>query len=309
MARKLRIEYAGAIYHLMNRGERREPIFRDDRDRRRFLQTLGQTCQKTGWQIHAFCLMPNHIHLVAETPQANLVAGMKWLLGTYTMRFNRRLTGHLFAGRYKSMVVDGSGTGYLRSVCDYVHFNPVRAKMLKPGQPLKDYPWSSYPAYVRSPRQRPSWLRVDRWLGEHGIRQDSVAGRRELGWRMEERRRQELGFACKAMRRGWYLGNEQFRKELLEQMKGKLGAHHSGPERQASAEAHALGLIRQELHRLGCTATQLMRQSGRAQTKLALADKLREQPTMPVWWIAQQLGYRSWKYLNNELYLRRKGVT
>jgi REP element-mobilizing transposase RayT len=132
MARKLRVEYEGAIYHVMNRGDRRETIFKDDPDRMLFLETLGQTCLKTDWQMHAWCLMGNHFHLVVETPKANLVAGMKWFLGTYTGRFNRRhkLFGHLFSGRYKALIVDGSGTGYLRTVCDYVHLNPARAKLL-----------------------------------------------------------------------------------------------------------------------------------------------------------------------------------
>jgi putative transposase len=90
MARKLRVEYAGAIYHVVSRGDRRGRIFRDDKDRQVFLETLGQACGKTDWQVHALCLMPNHFHLVVETPNANLVAGMKWFLGTYTSRFNRR---------------------------------------------------------------------------------------------------------------------------------------------------------------------------------------------------------------------------
>jgi len=90
MARKLRVEYAGAIYHVMNRGDRRERIFMDDADRQRFVDTLGEACAKTGWQIHAYVLMPNHFHVVVETPQPNLVAGMKWLLGSYPSRFNRR---------------------------------------------------------------------------------------------------------------------------------------------------------------------------------------------------------------------------
>jgi putative transposase len=101
MPRQLRLEYAGAIYHVMNRGDRREVIVRDRRDRERFLSTLGEACAKTGWQVHAFCLMSNHFHLVVETPQPNLVNGMSWLLGTYSSRFNRRhkLVGHLFSGR------------------------------------------------------------------------------------------------------------------------------------------------------------------------------------------------------------------
>src|SRR6267154_1110628 len=89
MPRKLRVQYPGAIYHLMNRGDRRENIFADDHDRHRFLKTLGEACEKTGWQVHAYCPMSNHFHLVVETPQPNPIAGMKWLLGTYTIRFNR----------------------------------------------------------------------------------------------------------------------------------------------------------------------------------------------------------------------------
>jgi len=88
MPRKLRIQYSGAIYHLMNRGDRREKIFKNDHERRRFLHTVGQSCEKTGWQVNACCLMSNHFHLVVETPQPNLLVGMKWLLGTYTRRFS-----------------------------------------------------------------------------------------------------------------------------------------------------------------------------------------------------------------------------
>src|SRR5436190_1878089 len=120
MPRKLRVQYEGAIYHVMNRGDRRDAIFFDEEDCRRFLDTLAEVCQKTGWQVHAYCLMKNHFHLVVETPQPNLVAGMKWFLGTYTSRFNRRHKefGHLFSGRYKALVVDGSANGHFKTVCD-----------------------------------------------------------------------------------------------------------------------------------------------------------------------------------------------
>ena len=134
MPRPLRIEYAGARYHVMSRGDRREPIFNDDADRQEFLRTLGQVCLKTGWQVHAYCLMSNHFHLVIETPQANLCIGMKWFLGTYTQRFNRRHQhwGHLFGGRYKAQMIDGRAPGYLRAACDYVHLNPARARIYVP---------------------------------------------------------------------------------------------------------------------------------------------------------------------------------
>jgi REP element-mobilizing transposase RayT len=186
MPRRLRIEYPGAIYHVMNRGNQRQNIFKDDKDRRRFLETLEESCAKTEWQIHAYCLMRNHFHLVIETPLPNLVAGMKWLLGVYTKRFNIRhkTCGHLFAGRYKALVVDGSGNGYLQTVCDYVHLNPLRAKLIAPGADLRAFTWSSYGEYLKPAAQRPVWLRVDRLLGEKGIRRDSQAGARQFALRM-----------------------------------------------------------------------------------------------------------------------------
>ena len=128
MARKLRVEYPGAIDHLMNRGDRREPIFRDDPDRQRFMATLGEACgktRKTGRQVHALCLTPSHFHWVVETPRGNLVAGRKWFLGAYTGRFNRRhkRLGPLFSGRYQALGGRAAASGYLKAVCDHVPRN------------------------------------------------------------------------------------------------------------------------------------------------------------------------------------------
>ena len=120
MPRQLRIEYPGAHYHVMSRGDRRQAIYRDDKDRIRFLETLEECCDKTGWLIHAYVLMGNHYHLLLETPEANLVTGMKWFQGVYTQRFNRRhkLVGHLFQGRYKALLVE-STTEYFATVGSY----------------------------------------------------------------------------------------------------------------------------------------------------------------------------------------------
>src|SRR3974377_2357466 len=212
----------------MTRRPRREAIFRDDTDRQRFVETLGEVCQKTGWQIRGWCLMPNHFHLVIETPQPNLVAGMKWLLGTYTGRFNRRQRefGHLFSGRYKALPVDASGDGYFKTACDYVHLNPARAGLLPPEQPLRAFPWSSFPALL-APGCRPPWLRVDRLLGEWRIPKDSPAGREVFGLCLEQRRLQERPRAdWKAVERGWCLGDKAFREELLAQMQASRGDHY-----------------------------------------------------------------------------------
>jgi hypothetical protein len=140
---------------------------------------------------------------------------MRWFLSTYTARFNRRhkLFGHLFSGRYKALVVEGSGNGYLQTVCEYVHLNPVRAKLLRPEQKLSDYRWSSWPQYLKEPPEREGWLRVDRLLGEMRIPADSAAGRAELENDLERRREQEQDY--RGIRRGWCLGGETFREELL----------------------------------------------------------------------------------------------
>jgi REP element-mobilizing transposase RayT len=189
----MRVEFPGAIYHVMSRGDRREDIFLDDVDRQDFLKTLAEACQKTGWRVHAFCLMGNHFHLVVETPNANLVSGMRWLLSAYSIRLNNRhkLFGHVFSGRYKALLVDGSASGYLKTVCDYVHLNPVRARLLKREERLLGYPWSSMVWYVAAKEFRPGWIRVDRVLGEHGLREDTAATRQEFERRMEARRLEE----------------------------------------------------------------------------------------------------------------------
>jgi REP element-mobilizing transposase RayT len=292
----------------MNRGDRREPIFKDDKDRVLFLETLAECCGKTGWEVHALCLMGNHFHLVVETPQGNLVAGMKWLLGTYTGRFNRRhkLFGHLFSGRYKALIVDGTGTGYLKTVCDYVHLNPARAKLLRPEQPLRAYWWSSWPEYLKSPGKRWPWLRVDRLLGENRIPQDSAAGRRQLEAVLEERRVEEMGADYKRVRRGWYLGDEAFRKELLGQMKERLGAEHYGAERLESAEAQSEEIVKEELKRRRWRDEDLGRRAKGDAVKVALAARLRAETVMTVKWIAERLQMGSPGYVNLLLYQQRK---
>ena len=306
MARKIRIEYPGAIYHVMNHWDRREAIFKDDLDRRRFLETFGEACAKTDWQAHAYCLMGNHFHLLVETPQPNLVAGMRWFLGTYTSRFNRRhkLFGHLFSGRYKALVVDGSGNGYLRTVCDYVHLNPVRAKLLTEAEPLRAYPWSSYGDYLRPPSQRAAWLRVGRLLGEMGIPQDSAAGRQQFERRMEARRGEATGAEWQAIRRGWCLGEESFRQELLAQMEGRMGEHHYGLERSESSVAKAARVVREALAQAGWTEDELGSRPKGDPVKVAL--RLRQETTVTLKWISARLQMGAWTHLNKRLYDQRK---
>jgi REP element-mobilizing transposase RayT len=298
MARQLRVQYPGAIYHVMNRGNRREPIFLDEGDRELFLETLGEACAKTDCQVHAWCLLRNHFHLVIETPKANLVAGMKWFLGTYTSRFNRRhkLFGHLFSGRYKALMVDGRN-GYLKTVCDYVHLNPVRAKLLKPQARLSDYRWSSYGEYLKAGGKRPAWLRVDRLLGEWGIPKDSVAGRARFEEAMESRRTEALDF--KPIRRGWCYGSPEFRQELLAAVGESCGSQVRGEERRESDEAKAERLLGAELERRHWSVADLSQCRKGDSEKVAIARRLRTETTMSWKWIAQNLIMGSAQYAAN----------
>jgi putative transposase len=280
------------MYHVMSRGDQRDDIFLSDVDRHDFIKTLAEACQKTGWQVHAFCLMRNHYHLVLETPGADLVAGMAWLQSTYTIRLNNRhkLAGHVLSGRYKAQLVEGSGNGYLRTACDYVHLNPVRASLLAPEDRLLAYPWSSFPLYLAASEHRPRWLRVDRLLGEHGIEKDSPAGRQEFEHHMERRRLEEVDEeALKDLRRGWCVGSEAFRKECLEQMEGKLGDNHPGQARQETAEAKAGRLVREQLRLLGWTESDLAARRRSHPSKLAIAALLRAETTLSLKQIAERL--------------------
>ncbi len=290
MARKIRIQYPGAIYHVMNRGDRREEIFRDDLDRRCFLQTLQEACGKTGFQVHAFCLMHNHFHAVIETPNANLVEGMKWFLGCYTKRFNARhkLFGHVFSGRYKALLVDGSGDGYLKTACDYVHLNPVRAGLLRPEQPLEDYPWSSYPHYIND-RARPAWLRIDRLLGEWRLSWDLPETTRKFAALMEARRQGESQEEFKPLERGWCVGSQQFRADMLKYIEEQRGKWHYGAELRESAEAKAERLIQEALQKEGVAAEQLAAWRKGHPFKVALAARLRKETTVTVEWISHRL--------------------
>ena len=303
MPRKLRLEYPGAIYHVMNRGDRREDIFIDDEDRGKFLSTLEEACQKTDWQVHAYCLMRNHFHLVVETPQANLVTGMKWVSGVYTKRFNIRhkLCGHLLAGRYKALIVDGSGNGYLRTVCDYVHLNPVRAKLIKAEQALESFRWSSYGQYLKPTSQRPSWLRVDRLLGEKGVPKDSESGRKQFALEMERRRSEESAADYEEVRRGWFLGSEEFRQELLAAAGERVGPSHYGSDRHESGVQKADRIVKEETARLGWHENELRTRRKGDKDKIAVARRLRQETTMSLKWIAQRLEMGSWTYVSNLL--------
>ena len=237
MPRAPRIEYEDACYHVMARGDRRESIVHGDADREIFVKTLGEACQRTGWQVLAWVLLDDHYHIALRTPEPNLVSGMGWFQNAFTRRINVRnkLWGHLFGGRYKSVLVEdtphpGSGrrSVYLETLIDYIHLNPVRAGLVDGSQrDILSYPWSSVATgYAKPPSKRPRWLAVTEGLELFGER-DEARGRRRFVERLDEFARAE-GAQCagatelegqtlqSTLRRGWYWGSQAFREQLVE---------------------------------------------------------------------------------------------
>ena len=301
MARPLRLEYRGAMYHIMARGNQGRAIFEDDKDRQRFVETLGEACGKTGWRLHAYVLMNNHYHLLAETPEGNLVAGMKWLQGTYTQRYNGRHArfGHLFQGRYKAVPVETNHAGYLETVSTYIHLNPARAGLIVIGkEPLKNYRWSSYPWYVKPVRSGPAWLERGRVMRALGLKPEERRGYEaylegrvvELGLNAG---RAELEGQWKALRRGWYVGGESFgarlRATVGRLVRGLRRESHSGAVKREHGEQAAEQLLQAGLAALGLTAEALV--VGRKVTaeKAALAQWVRELTTVSLRWVSVRL--------------------
>jgi REP element-mobilizing transposase RayT len=173
MARPLRLEFPGALYHVTSRGNARQDIYLDDEDRRLFLDVLSEVIGRFGWVCHAYCLMGNHYHLLIETPDPNLSLGMRQLNGVYTQRFNRRhgRVGHVFQGRFKAILVERDS--YLLELARYIVLNPLRAGMVRL---LSHYRWSSYAATVGK-TACPDWLSTD-WLLAQFAKTRAVARRR-----------------------------------------------------------------------------------------------------------------------------------
>lgn len=202
MARPLRLEFAGALYHITSRGDRREAIYRDIEDRQQWLEVLSQVCERFNWVIHGYCQMTNHYHLLTETVDGNLSRGMRQLNGFYTQKLNRRHneSGHLFQGRYKAILVQKDS--HLLELTRYVVLNPVRAKMVMEPE---DWVWSSYNAMINAETES-RWLDVDWTLSQFGKnRTEAIATYRQFV--MEGK---GLADPKGQVRHQMFLGNEAF---------------------------------------------------------------------------------------------------
>jgi putative transposase len=303
MARPLRFVYPGAVYHIMARGDGGKAIFVEREDHLLFLSWLGRVCGSHGWRVHAWVLMGNHFHLLLETPEPNLVSGMRVLLGSFGQAWNRRhqRRGHVFQGRYKSVPVAGeraSDPFQFRVVADYIHLNPARAGLAGGVRgKLADYEWSSLPGYRRG--KGPVWLVSERVLGAFELARDE-RGRRAYVEYLEKRAAEDGGNlsaeAMAALRRGWYLGDDTFRDRLLALVeKGskrllRKGSHSPGPVR-LHGEVEAERIVAAGLERLELVddAGRPVRSRKGDPRKVALASVVKERTSVGNEWLANRL--------------------
>jgi REP element-mobilizing transposase RayT len=300
MARKLRLEFPGACYHVINRGNYRQDMFATAGAKAAFEQCLFEACQRSHWVLHAFAVMRNHYHLALETPRGNLAAGMQWLQSTYANRFNRFRDehGHLFQGRYKAILVEEGGP--LGAVAHYCHLNPARAGAIAVRR-LLDYRYSSY-WYVWRPDLRPACLRVNVALAAAGGLTDNTAGWKQyqafLEWQVAS------GAAGTTEDRvspskGWAFGSDEFKAALLHD-------HSVYALSRAWEKCGADEIRQQEWERMLGAALRVLGRCERdletrppvADWKLAVAFFLKTQSHASNPWLAERLRLGGAKYVS-----------
>ncbi len=290
MARKLRLEYEGAIYHVISRGNYRADVFATEKTKAAFVRCLGEAALKAGWVVHAWCVMSNHYHLCIETPEPNLVDGMRWLQCTFSVRFNRfRMEhGHVFQGRYKALLVDPEAAG---AVCHYIHLNPVRAGLATTAA-LWNWPWTSVWMMFR-PENRPPWYSPDVPLGHAGSLADTPQG-----WgcysqflcllQENEPDRRRLGF--ERLSKDWAIGSKEFKCELIDEHQEWVANRSRG---DAGPRAFAAELWKERLDSylaaLGKTVSDVEAEPKAAAWKIAIAAAMKLTTTASNPWLARQL--------------------
>jgi putative transposase len=252
MARAWRIEYEGACYHLLSRGNERREIFVDDDDRGLFLDTLGECSERFELEVFAYVLMSNHYHLLVRSQRANLSRALHWFSGTYTRRFNNRhgRSGHLFQGRFKSMLVENDA--YILQLSCYIHRNPLRAGLVKR---LADYPWSSYLAYAYG-RRIPPWLSIEPMLSQFKKANPRRAYRQKVQRYADEETRLWEDF-----RHGFILGSKEFVKSIRSRFLPEHPAEAIPQQRRLARDQEFPDALQAVSRRIGCDLSRLL--SGR----------------------------------------------
>lgn len=295
MSRKLRFEYPGAIYHVLNRGNYRSWIFESEGAKLSFEKTLFEACDYAGWKLHAFVVMSNHFHLAIETPEPNLSEGMRWLQSVFAMRFNRfrRENGRLFQGRFKSIVVEDFDR--LAWLCHYIHLNPVRAGICEVSD-LKHYRYCSY-WYLRNKRKRPAFLQLENCLLGAGELKDSSNGRDKydqyLDW-LNETDAEKKSMNFESMSKGWVLGTKEFKTSLLKEEKHLAAALELGTgEAREAKELAWEKRLKDCLKYFRKASKDIVAESKSAPWKAAIACHLRTHMLCPNGWLGDALSMGS----------------
>lgn len=315
MARTVRIEYAGAVYHLQSKGNRNTDVFENDEDRSTFLNLLEAVCHRFGWKIYAYALMDDHFHLLVETPEPNLSDGMKWLMTVYSRQFNSRhgYKGHVFGDRYQSTLVEATNPHYLSTLVDYIHLNPARRGMVRFGNFLSACRWTSLPSWM-DPHIRPEWLSPKRGLKCHGC-DDTEEGRRLYYCRIlacyESREMDELRLRPAdhtgrgTVQRGWCYGSKTFRLYILSRIheftRSPQAAGSAAPL-QETAEQLAENIVKKGGAVLSLTERDLLHTPFSRTEKLALALAIRRSTSVSYAWIVQRLNMGKPRSLGTLLY-------
>jgi putative transposase len=292
MARKPRIEFTGAVYHVLNRGNYRGDLFETAGAAQAFVTCLGEACERMGWRVHAYCLMRNHYHLALETPRGNLVSGVHWLQSTFGNRFNRYRgeRGRAFQGRYQAILVEPGV--HLARLVDYIHLNPVRARIVALDQ-LVQFRWSSYRAFGGGGEGRPAWLSCVEWLRTHGELADTPAGwlsyRQRLEWLMADPSRQKEA-AFETMSAGWVIGSKDYQREVLAEFQTMERAKDWGGAEVAELNrVHWRERLEAGAQAIGASLLTTTTEAKSASWKIALAAWLKRGSSVPNRWITEHL--------------------
>lgn len=290
MPRKQRIEFPGATYHIISRGNYRKDLFTSESTIKSFEQSIFETVERCGWNLHAYVIMRNHYHLAVNTPEANLVVGMKWLQSTFATRFNRfhNESGHVFQGRYKSLFV--TEDRQLHRLIDYIHLNPVRARICKVSELETFQPSSFAKLWIRNSVCK--GLNRERLLQRFGLplsRQGMRRYRDRLAVAEERnpRKRKELS---KRYCQGWFLGSKEARLELAEKVLADTSeADLEGQTLRGVRKEHWERVTRMALERLNKTTDDIFRDPKGVSWKVDIARLLRKETTASNPWIAERL--------------------
>lgn len=289
MARRLRIQFPGAIYHVINRGNYRSDVFETADKARAFECVLFECAKRMGWEVFAYVLMRNHFHLAVRTPEPNLVEGMHWLQSTYATRFNRfrQERGHVFQGRYQSILVE-PGASLLR-VVNYIHLNPVRAKII-PAEQIAQFRWSSLRWFGRE--DCPGFLSHSTWLETAGVNasrlnlREYVAALKAEGALANGLSNSGDAELCS----GWAIGTPMWRKALAEEhAQHRIYPGMSMKEIGAPRAVQWKRALEEELVKFQKAPADIARSAKGAPWKIQIAVALRAKTTATNRWIATQL--------------------